>query len=552
MVALLVVAAACGSEDLSPSPAASTPTTAVVSAPVTAAPEEVLPTEESNPLEVTEGPADSSAPAPETVETVDDTTTTSEPAEPLEPGEPPETADPDALDEAGATGVEPADLEGNWEGAISIPGPTDLPFAVALTASGDVLRGTIDIQGVSGLPLSNVVLDADRIHFELNSPIGLAVWDGEVRDGVIEGEFTQAGMAETFWMQRFEDPATGEGDGAAFRREEVVFSNGDIVLAGELTFPEGDGPHPAVVLISGSGDHDRDSDIGGFRLFAVLADHLAGAGVNASLRFDDRGVGGSTGDGLQATLQVRAADVEAAVDVLRFRDGIDAGSIGLVGHSEGGIVAPVVANRAEGVAFVVLLAAPAVLAADTLAAQQAQLFEESGATAEEIEQSRALFELVFHAVATGQGWDEVEAARRSLVEQQFEALPEQMRDTIPNVDALVDSIVAEEMAKWQSPWFGSFLEHDPRPAIVALDVPVIALYGELDVQVPAAANSTAMSEAIAESSVPTHTVATIFSANHLFQEAVTGSVNEYARLKREFAPDFVAILTEWLTDVIGT
>ena len=348
-------------------------------------------------------------------------------------------------------------------------------------------------------------------------------------------------------------PATSQSaqpQGVSFRREEVVFSNGDIVLAGELTLPEGDGPHAAVVLISGSGDQDRDSDSGGFRLFAVLADHLAGAGV-ASLRFDDRGVGGSTGDGLQATLQDRAGDVEAAVDVLRSRDDIDAGGTGLVGHSEGGIVAPLVANRTDSVAFVVLLAAPAVPAGEILAAQQLELFEESGAAAEQVEQFRALQQLVFGAVATGQGWDEVEATMRILVQQQFEALPEQTREAIPDENALVDSIVAEELATWQSPWFESFFEYDPRPAIVALDVPVIALYGELDTQVPAASNSTAMSEAITESSVPSHTIATIFSANHLFQEAVTGSVNEYARLKREFAPDFLAILTEWLTDVSG-
>ena len=526
VVLLLLAAAACGRQDVSPpTPLAEPPTPA-----------------ETSTAETLEATAASPTSAPESAESTDTTPTTSRPAEASTPTE------PDAPGEADGNGIGLEGLEGRWEGEIAIPGPTGLPFAVDMTASGDGLRATIDIQGVSGLPLSNVVLDAGRIHFELNSPIGLAVWDGEVSDGVIEGDFTQAGMAQTFWMQRFEDPASEDGEGTAFRREEVVFSSGDIVLAGELTLPEGDGPHPAVVLISGSGDQDRDSDIAGFRLFAVLADHLAGAGL-ASLRFDDRGVGGSTGDGLQATLQVRAADVEAAVDVLRSRDGIDAGSIGLVGHSEGGIVAPVVANRTDGVAFVVLLAAPAVRGAEILAAQQVQLFEESGATAEEVEQFRALFDLVFHAVATGQGWDEVEAAMRSMVQQGFEALPEQAREAIPDEDGLVDSIVAEEMATWQSPWFGSFLGHDPRPAIVALDVPVIALYGELDVQVPAAANSTAMSEAIAESNVPTHTIATIFSANHLFQEAVTGSVDEYRRLKREFVPDFVTILTEWVTDV---
>ena len=538
-VVLLLAAAGCSGQELSPSEAAPAPVAAVDSTEVSASPTEPLPPAESDAPEV----AEETVASPEPVETVDSTTATSQPAQPSAP------ADPDAPDAAGATGVGSADLEGHWEGAISIPGPANLPFAVDMTASGDGLRGTIDIQGVSGLPLSNVVLAAGRIHFELDSPIGLALWEGEVRDGVIEGEFTQDGMAETFWLQRSEDPSE-DGEGASFRREEVVFSNGDIVLAGELTLPEGDGPHAAVVLIGGSGDQDRDSDIGGFRLFAVLADHLAGAGV-ASLRFDDRGVGGSTGDGLQATLRDRAGDVEAAVDVLRSRDEIDAGSVGLVGHSEGGIVAPVVANRTDGVAFVALLAAPAVPAGEILAAQQIELFEESGVTAEEVEQFRALQQLVFRAVATGQGWDEVEATMRILVQQQFEALPEQMREAIPDEDAVGDSIVAEELATWQSPWFESFFEHDPRPALVALDVPVIALYGELDTQVPAAANSTAMSEAIAESSVPSHTIATIYSTNHLFQEAVTGSVNEYARLKREFAPDFLAILTEWLTGVSG-
>ena len=542
-VLLLLAAVGCSGRDLSSSEAAPAPAAAVDSTQISAPPAEPPPPAESNALEVAEETVASPAPAPEPVETVDSTPATSQPAQPPAP------ADPDAPDAGGATGVGPADLEGRWEGAISIPGPTDLPFAVDMTASGDGLRGTIDIQGVSGLPLSNVVLDAGRIHFELDSPLGLAIWEGEVRDGVIEGEFTQSGTVETFWLQRFEDPRE-DGEGASFRREEVVFSNGDIVLAGELTLPDGDGPHAAVVLISGSGDQDRDSDFGGFRLFAVLADHLAGAGV-ASLRFDDRGVGGSTGDRLQATLQDRAGDVEAAVDVLRSRDDINAGSVGLVGHSEGGIVAPVVANRTDGVAFVVLLAAPAVPPGEILAEQQLEFFEESGATAEEVEQFRALLQLVFRAVATGQGWDEVEATMRILVQQQFEALPEQMREAIPDEDDLVDSIVAEELATWQSPWFESFFGHDPRPAVVALDVPVIALYGELDTQVPAAANSTAMSEAITDSSVPGHTIATIFSANHLFQEAVTGSVNEYARLKREFAPDFVAILTEWLTDVSG-
>ena len=542
-VALLIAAPACGGQDAAPSETA--PTTAATPATTVApTPAEPPPPAESAVPEVTEetdpapAPAPVPAPAPAPAETVDTTSATSRPAPPPPPADP---GDPEG---AAATGVAPADLEGRWEGGIAIPGPTDLPFTVDLTASGDGLRATIDIQGNFGLPLSNVTLEAGRLRFELDSPLGLAVWDGEVGDRVIEGAFTQSGMAETFWMQRFEDP----GEPAPFRRTEVVFSNGDIVLAGELVLPDGDGPHPAVVLISGSGDQDRDSDLGGFRLFAVLADHLAGAGV-ASLRFDDRGIGGSSGDNLQATLHDRVGDVEAAVDVLRSRDDIAADGIGLVGHSEGGIVAPVVANR-TAVAFLALLAAPVLPLGETVAAQQIEILEQSGATAEEVEQFRAFQELAFRAVATGQGWDEVEAAMRVLVRQQFEAMPTETREGIPDEDALVDSIIAEELAAWRSPWFESFLGYDPGPAIVALDVPVIALFGELDTLVPAAGNSIAMSEAIVESSVPSYTIATIFSANHLFQEAVTGSVSEYARLKREFAPDFLEILLEWFRDYL--
>ncbi len=575
-VSLVVAVAACGGgEAAPPGPAggvtpASEPAAIVESPgappeaplPADAAPadpqdaSEPVPESAEAPLSADAAPADSrdeSEPAPESPEAEPpaavDTIDAAEPAageqllaEP-DPAEAPEAPPEDP----GAAGASLAELVGHWEGGISIPGTTDLPFAVDLTASGDGLRGTIEIQGVSGLPLSNVTLDGGRLHFELNSPLGLAVWDGDLHDGVIEGEFTQGEMAETFWMQQFDDPASG--DGASYRREEVVFSNGEIVLAGELVLPDGDGPHPAAVLISGSGDQDRDSNLGGFRVFAVLADHLAGAGI-ASLRFDDRGVGGSTGDGLQATLHDRAGDVAAAVELLRTREDIAAGGIGLIGHSEGGIVAPVVANSTGGVAFAALLAAPAVPLVEILVAQQQALLEESGSSADDIEEYAALQESVFRAIATGEGWDGIEASMRALVLRQFEAFSEEVRESIPDEDALVDSIVAEELATWRSPWFASFLEHDPREAVVALDVPVVALFGELDTQVPAPANSIAMSEAIAESNVSGYTIATIFSANHLFQEAVTGSVNEYARLKRQFAPDFVDILLESLAEML--
>ena len=554
---LLLAAAACGGQDASPSGTAATtaaapaPAAAVDSTPATTPAAEPLPSPEPDAPEVAEETVASSAateaPAAEPVEVVDSTPDTTAPAEPLPPPEP-DVLDPS--DAGDATGVEVEDLRGRWEGVTVVPGLGDLPFSVTFRASDDGLRATIDIQGAVGLRLSNVSLESGRVHFELESPLGLATWEGQVRGGVIEGEFIQGGFPATFRLERADDPRAPAGVDSMYRREVVVFSNGEIVLAGEITFPEGDGPHPAVVLISGSGDQDRDSNLVGFPMFAVLADHLAQVGV-ASLRFDDRGVGGSTGDGLLATIEDRAGDVEAAVDLLVARDDIDVGGIGLVGHSEGGIVAPLVANRTASVAFAVLLAAPAVSADEILQAQQRELLDEADATAEQIEQARAFQRFVFRAVTTGREWDEVESSIRELVRQQMEALPEDTRNAIPDEDAYLDVIVAQEMASLRSAWFASFFDYDPRPAIVALSVPVLALYGELDTQVPAAANATAMSDAIAESDIPQHTLATIPAANHLFQQAATGSVNEYAQLEPEFAPEFLEVLTTWLADASG-
>lgn len=445
----------------------------------------------------------------------------------------------------GAQNAAFAELEGRWEGVTRIVDLGELPFAVTFAVSGDDLQAAIDIQGNTGLQLSDVSVNSGRVHFELTSPLGLAVWDGEVRDGVIDGEFTQAQARGIFRLEQFVEP-----DDARFRRDEVVFQSNEIVLAGELTLPDGDGPHPAVVFISGSGDQDRDGNVAGFRTAAVLAVKLAEGGI-ASLRFDDRGVGGSSGVGLETTIEDRSFDVEAALELLRSRADIDAGAIGLIGQSEGGLVAPLVANRSDAVAFVVLLAAPAVPGDELLRTQLLELLTLAGATEEAIEQNQLLQGLAFGAIATGDGWDEVEAAARALALREVEALPERTRNALGDIDDYLDVIVEQQLTAWRSPWFASFVEYDPRPAIAGLRVPVMALFGELDTQVRADINATAISEAIDASEVPGYAIATIFEANHLFQSAVTGSPDEYDLLRPEFSPEFLDFLLPWLAEQVA-
>ena len=366
------------------------------------------------------------------------------------------------------------DLSGRWEGSTNYFGKA-LGMTVSFAVEDDEVTGTIDMPALNayGRRLTGIAFDNGRLRFEMESLFGLNVWDGEVVGELVEGKFNQAGIRGTFILERHDGTAAKIADrnGAEMHlREEVVLPTGGVTLAGDLTLPAGDGPYPAVVLISGSGDQDRGSNVFGFRMFAALADHLAMNGI-AVLRFDDRGVGGSTGDGLQTTVQDRARDAVAAVDLLLTRGDIHAEQIGLVGHSEGGLVALIVANQTDGIAHLALLATPAVRGDELLRAQQLKILEVSGAGPEMVELAETHQELVLQAVATGEVWSEVEQSARELARRQIEALPENARESIADVEAYIDAAIPQQMESLQSAWFISFVEFDPRPYVLALDVP---------------------------------------------------------------------------------
>ena len=327
--------------------------------------------------------------------------------------------------------------------------------------------------------------------------------------------------------------------------QEVTFQNGGVTLAGTLTVPPGAGPHPAVVLITGSGPQNRDEEIVGFKIFKVIADHLTRSGI-AVLRYDDRGVGGSTGDVNQSTLVDFAADVVAAIELLKDRSDISPTQIGLIGHSEGGIVAPMVAAGSDDVAFVVLIAGTGVPGDQLLTAQLVSILEAEGATEEEIEQQRSIQEQSLDAVRTDAGWTELETAIRSEVKASIEMLPEADRAAITDVDAVVDAATKQQLMTLRSPWFRSFLEHDPGPVLKELSTPVLAIFGERDVQVPRGLNSSAIRAALENGDNEDFNIEVIPEANHLFQAAITGSISEYATLDKQFVPGFLDTIADWI------
>jgi pimeloyl-ACP methyl ester carboxylesterase len=438
----------------------------------------------------------------------------------------------------------PASVAGHWEGSISVAGQ-NLSARVDLTVEGDVLKGTADFpeQNAMGLPLQNASQQGNKIHFEVLPAPSTAVFDGDMMGpDQIQGTFTQSGFAGDFSLIR-KQVATPEA--VPYRQEEVKFANGDVTLAGTLTLPQGAGPFPAVVLITGSGPENRDEEIFGFPIFRVLADGLTRKGI-AVLRYDDRGVGGSSAGTAADTSETFAGDVSAAVQYLKGRPEIDPKHIGLLGHSEGGIIAPMVAVSSPDVSFIILMSGPGVPGSRIIEEQARLIAEANGTPPADLEQQMELQKRTIQAAITGQGWDQLKADLLAWLKKSAAAMPEDQRKALGDIDAWAARNVEAQVQALQSPWMQFFLTHDPAPVLEQVKVPVLALFGGLDLQVPAEENRAAIEKALTEGGNKDFTLKTFPNANHLYQEAVTGSPSEYAKLKPEFVPGFLDTISDWI------
>lgn len=444
------------------------------------------------------------------------------------------------------------DIAGRWQGKILVPG-VGLEIIVTLAQTDTVWSGSIDIpvQNASGIPLHDVRVEGNAVHFEMLEAPRTAVFDGARQDdGSINGVFTQAGTSGSFTLAR---PQPVNAEAAPYRQEDVTFQNGDVTLAGTLTLPQGDGPFPALVLLSGSGQQDRDEalpTVPGYKPFRTLADVLTRQGI-AVLRYDDRGVGQSTGDPTEATSATFADDAEAGFAYLLARPEIDTARVGLLGHSEGGLLAAMIAARNPQVSFVVLMAGTAVDGYQTILKQVELLVLADGGSAEQarqaVETQRQVLDL-----AMDQKWNELEQLLTAVGQEQFAALPTAQQATVQDPDQLIQNQVAAQLQGLQSPWYQFFLRYNPADDLAKITVPVLAVFGAKDTQVDPATNSEAARAALAKADNEDVTLTTLPNLNHLFQEAKTGSVEEYPLLQPELSPAFVNTVRDWLLTRVTT
>jgi len=317
-------------------------------------------------------------------------------------------------------------------------------------------------------------------------------------------------------------------------QRDVHFENlaGHNQLAGTLSLPNGEGPFPGVVLISGTGHNTRDEDVWGHKVFLVLADALTREGL-AVLRYDKRGVGGSSGNYDAATTADFTSDAEAAVAWLKTQSQVDARRIGVLGHSEGGIIAPAVAAADKSVAFVILIAGPAIRGDKLFVLQSAMTAKAYGAPDDYIAKRKMFDQELYAAILSAPSESSALYRAKALVAHGV-------------TDKIVDANEAEALPKDDTtPWERYFLGYDPAPTLARLRVPVLALNGSLDVQVPAKENLAAAREALRNNSDAT--VIELPGMNHLLQDAKTGGPNEYNNIEETMSPAAIKIITDWLS-----
>lgn len=344
-------------------------------------------------------------------------------------------------------------------------------------------------------------------------------------------------------------PAAGVDEDRAltFVQEEVSFRNGEITLVGTLSRPEGAGPHAAVVLLSGSGPQDRDGAtpgfIEGYHPSRFIAEHLARSGI-ASLRYDERGVGASAGDHGAATSSDLAGDAEAAIRYLRTRSEIDPQRIGILGHSEGSLLAASVAARDPEVAFVISLAGPAVPGYELLVRQNQLVLQAMGA--DEVTTARVLADQRRALDLTVSGeWQALEELLYATGRAEIAAMPEAQRALLGDPEGYLESRIPEIMRHYQT-WMREFLTHDPAEDWARIRVPVLAIFGELDMQVEVEQNRKPLERALAHAGNTQVTVLVLPQANHLFQAAQLGTPVEYASLPPEFLPGLLETISDWI------
>lgn len=443
-------------------------------------------------------------------------------------------------------------IEGAWQGTLE-GGAMRLRVVFHIMRAEDgSLSATLDSpdQGATGIPTSGCWFANDTLRIEVASVRG--GFEGVANENLSEivGEWSQAGARIPLTLTRTTDVPAPLGRPQEpkkpypYTEEDVSYTNeaAGVTLDGTLTRPSDGGPHPAVFLVSGSGPQDRDATLFGHKPFLVLADHLTREGMTV-LRVDERGVGKSTGDPMTATTEDLAGDARAAVNFLKSRSDVDKKKIGIIGHSEGALIAAMAARRSSDVAFVVLMAGPGVTGEELLYEQTRLLMESQGVPEAFAERQLGTAKRIYGILKDVEDQDEARAQIGSILR---EATAHSGQDTTSEASR---AAIEAQLDQLTLPWFRYFLTYDPQDALGDLRCPVLAIYGDKDLQVPPEQSLPAVENALRAGGNSRYKTRVLPGLNHLFQTCTTGSPMEYAQIEETLSPEVLRVISDWIAGI---
>jgi pimeloyl-ACP methyl ester carboxylesterase len=443
-----------------------------------------------------------------------------------------------------------ADIAGTWQGTLDVT-VVKLRLVVDFKKKdGGGYTATMDSpdQNAFDIPIDEVTVADKTVKFTIKGLGG--AYEGKLADDgkQIEGKWSQGGLSLALNLKPGEKVAPPKRPQEPkppfpYNAEEVIYENKEagIKIAGTLTTPKEGGPFPAVLLITGSGPQDRNEEIMGHKPFLLWADYLTRRGI-AVLRVDDRGVGGTTGKPGESTIEDHAGDALAGVVYLKSRSDIDPKQIGLMGHSEGGLVAPAAAVKSGDVSFIVLLAGTGVVGEEILYSQGKLIAKVAGASDEAAAKNEEMQRKIFTIVK--------ETADPAAAALKFAALAVEIKASLTEeqkkaLDASAGLIEAQTKMVL-TPWFRHFLTYDPKSVLEEVKCPVLAICGEKDLQVDPKLNLPAIEAALKAAGNKDYTVKEIPGVNHLLQSSKTGAISEYQQIEETINPAALEIVSEWI------
>lgn len=443
-----------------------------------------------------------------------------------------------------------ATIAGNWLGAIEVGGTKyRLALKVSKTVDGTFTAKLDNIdQAVNDLKIDSITQQEKSVRFEAKN-LGLS-YEGALNDkgDEIAGQMKQgAGAFPLIWKKADAVPTLSRPQDPQkpypYAEEEVVYENkaDKVKLAGTLTVPRGEGKFPAVILITGSGAQDRNETVFGHRPFLVLADYLTRRGI-AVLRVDDRGIGGSSAGSPNFTTENFAGDVLAGIEFLKTRKEINPKQIGLVGHSEGGMIAPMAAARSKDVAFIVLLAGLGQTGEDVIYTQNELLQKADGAAPEGIAMTKSLTKKIIAILKT----EPDDKRAEKLIREMLRSEKSPVKDQDEIFTTILEQTIAPRIPMFLSAWFRYFVAYNPRPTLEKVKVPVLAINGENDLQVAAKQNLDLIAAGLKAGGNKDYTILSLPNLNHLLQTSKTGKLSEYGQIEETIAPVALEAIGNWI------